>query len=93
MLKFFKKLCEQKEKACEEAVSELNLPLEEKKVSSSISENMVFCRQLFSGMDIIRYRTITAKGGQNLRFFLVFCDGMVNTKTINDNIICPLTAC
>ncbi len=90
MLKFFKKLCEQKEKIFEEEISGLNLPLEDRKISPSIAENMVFCRQLFSDMDIIRYRTLTAKGGQNLRFFLVFCDGMVNYETINDNIIRPL---
>ena len=61
------------------------------KVCASLDKNIEFVRQLFIDVDIMRYREIRSRCDDTLRCFLVFSDGMVDAKAINDNIIHPLT--
>ncbi|MEM5768436.1 MAG: spore germination protein [Bacillota bacterium] len=90
MFQFFKKTRKQKEQVIEDTILEWNVPLEERKIQPSLKENIAISKQLFSDMDIIRYRTITQNKGETLQYFLIYCDGMVNTDVINNNILKPL---
>lgn len=92
MLGFLKKMRQLKEKQIEDKIAELNLPLNERKIQPALGENIALCKQLFSDMDIVHYRTITRNKGSSPQYFLVFCDGMVNMEIINNNIVKPLTA-
>lgn len=90
MFGFLKKMRDRKEQIVEDRVAEWNVPLEERKIQPSLMENIAVTKQLFADMDIIRYRTITQNKGENLRYFLIFCDGLVNPDIINNNIVRPL---
>lgn len=92
MFRFLKKTREQRAQAIDDTVAEWNVPLEERKIQPSLAENIAVSKQLFFDMDIIRYRTITQNNGENLLYFLVFCDGMVNPEIINNSIVRPLIA-
>ncbi len=60
------------------------------KVSESLSQNISFIKELFRDVDIMRYREIKSRSDDTLQCFLVFSDGMVDSKVIGDNIIRPL---
>lgn len=72
-----------------EGISRLNDPLEERRLSSSLDQNIAVMKELFCDVDVLRYREIKSRDG-SLRYYLVYCDGMVNVQVINDNIVKPL---
>lgn len=90
MFNFFKKSRQEKAQLVEEAVSQWNLPLEARKIQPDLAENISLSRQLFADMDVIRYRTLAPEPGGSPRYFLIFCEGLVNPEVINDNVVRPL---
>lgn len=47
-------------------------------------------KQLFTDVDILRLRNIENSHNDALKFCLIYCDGVVDTTVINENIIKPL---
>lgn len=90
MFQFFKKKIAQRELAIEKKIDQWNPSLEENKVSSSLDKNIAVIKKLFRDMDMVRYKKIQSDAKKPIQYFLVFCDGMVNSQTINDNILKPL---
>ncbi|MEA5016547.1 MAG: spore germination protein [Candidatus Limiplasma sp.] len=90
MFRFLKKQRARRAQAVEKKVSQWNAPLEERKIRASLEDNIAVCKQLFSDMDIIRYRRFQTEGETPLECFLVFCDGMVHSQILNSHIVKPL---
>lgn len=90
MFEFLKKQRVRKARNMEEKISSWNVPLEERKVCALLDDNISISKELFSDMDLIHYRKIEPQGVADLRYFLIFCEGMVDVEIINNNIIKPL---
>ncbi|MDU1442040.1 MAG: hypothetical protein E6916_00815 [Clostridium cochlearium] len=59
-------------------------------IKKSLEENIeLFKNNIFRGDNTIIYRQLKNKNSQ-LKFCLIFIDGMVNTKIINENILYQL---
>ena len=56
----------------------------------SLDQNMAILQALFVDVDILRVKIIENRHQKTLRFGIAFCDGVVNTSIINDNILRPL---
>lgn len=59
-------------------------------LSKSLEANISSMKKIFTDVDTTKYRYIVNKFNDDLKFCLVFIDGMVNSKLMNDNVICPL---
>ncbi|MGI6176684.1 MAG: spore germination protein [Christensenellales bacterium] len=91
MFRFLKKMRARRTQAVEQKISKWNGPLEDQKVSLSLDDNIAISKGLFKDMDIIRYKEVVQNEEKRpLRYFLVFCDGMVNSEIINTHIVKPL---
>ncbi|MGI6169074.1 MAG: spore germination protein [Christensenellales bacterium] len=90
MFKWFKKSRDKRDKAINERMCQWNAPLDEQKIQKSLDDNITLSKKIFVDMDVIRYKVVKTNSAAPLRCFLVYCDGMVNSETINDNIIQPL---
>lgn len=90
MFRFLKKLRNRRKEEIETKIGKWNAPLDNQKIRSVLDQNIALSKQTFANMDIIKYKTIQTEGETPTRYFLVFCDGMVNSEIINDNIIRPL---
>lgn len=90
MFRFLKKLFTNKQNMVEEKVAELNKPLENSEFCASLDQNIAVVKQLFSDVAVARYRTFGGNDKNPNRYFIVFFDGMVDSETINDNILKPL---
>lgn len=90
MFQLFKKPERKREQKVKEAVEKLNRPFEDCKFTASLDENMAIVKKLFTDTDIVRYKLIPGDEKDAARYFLVFCDGVVNSQVINDNIVRPL---
>ncbi len=80
-----------REKDIDEQMKNFNHQPMGMKVSASLSQNIEFIQQLFCDVDIMRYREVENQFDEAFKCLLVFSDGMVDSKVINDNIIRPLT--
>mgnify|MGYP000853788476 FL=1 len=90
MFNFFKKQRKRRTQVMESGIEKWNGTLEEQKIQPPLEDNIAACKQIFSDMDIIRYRILETGGDMPRRYFLVFCDGLVNSEIINNNIVKPL---
>jgi spore germination protein KA len=90
MLGFLRRMLEKREKEREKAVTSLNTPLEQIKMSPILNDNIAVCRKIFADMDIVSYKEVVSDGRLQQRYFLVFCDGMIDREIVNDNLITPL---
>lgn len=86
MFEFYKNK-QQKQKIVDEKVDQLNRKLDDQKLTDSLESNVEKMKSLFHDVDILRSRLIYNK---NIKFILFYCDGVVNSSIINDNIIKPL---
>ena len=87
---FFKKPRERKIQNLEKQVEHWNTSLDDLKIKSSLDENITIIKKLFENMDMMRYKTIQMKGKSEKRYFLAFCDGVVDSEIINTHIVKPL---
>ncbi|MGI6161981.1 MAG: spore germination protein [Christensenellales bacterium] len=90
MFGFLKKLRDRKAQQIDVKIDKWNSNLEEQKVRKSLDDNIAASKELFSDMDIVAYKLIQTKGKTPMRYFLAFCENMVNADIINNNIIKPL---
>ncbi len=90
MLRFLKKLCAGKTTDIDKKIAGLNYPLEERKFSRSLDENVAVIKKLLTDVDIAQYKLIQSAGKNPARYFLIFFDGIVHSEIVNSNIIKPL---
>ena len=61
--------------------------------SADLEKNIHYLREdVFSDDDTMRFRRLTNRHRPELKFCLIYADGMINNKIINDDIVCPLVA-
>ena len=61
--------------------------------SAKLEKNVCYIKNIFKGDDTIDYRCIKNNSGKGTDFCLIYADGMVNNKLVNDDIVCPLMKC
>ncbi len=62
----------------------------DKKISSSLTQNMNFFKELYKKDSVFRLREIEREKGINFKAAILFMDGMVNVQLLNDSVIRPL---
>ncbi len=71
-------------------IEDLNSGLRDIPVSDSLDENVNLLRKLFTDVDLLRLRFIQSGSKKTQKYCIAYCDGVVNSTVINDNIIKPL---
>lgn len=79
----------EKIKIVDNKVAELNKPLSTYQLSKSLKENMDMMKTLFQDDDIFVVRELD-NSDSTMHFALTYCNGLVNARIINENIIKPL---
>ena len=79
-----------KNNSADDKVKDLNRPLDSQIISSSLEENISEIKKLFEDNEIIRFRSVQNNTHNEYKYGIVYCDGVVNTIIINENIIKPL---
>lgn len=79
-----------KQKIVDNKVEQMNGPLDARKVSHLLKDNIDTMKALFLDVEILRTRTVENNYTNSVRFGIFYCDGVVNSTMINDNIIRPL---
>lgn len=59
--------------------------------SDSLETNIKYIRDIFASDDTLQFRYLSGAPESKVRFCLIFADGMINNKLINDDIVYPLT--
>jgi spore germination protein KA len=75
----------------DDKVAELNKPLTKYKLSTSLKDNVEMMNVLFEDDDIFLMREIDNNNDPSVHFVLAYCNGLINARIINENIIRPLT--
>ncbi len=58
--------------------------------SEKLESNIKYISDLFQGDDTLQIRRIANTTKQGLEFCLIYADGMINNKLMNDDIVRPL---
>ena len=58
--------------------------------SEQLESNLKYITNLFQGDDTLQQRMVANTGKQGLEFCLIYADGMINNKLMNDDIVRPL---
>lgn len=69
-------------------VASLNRGLEEQKFTGSLQKNVALLREVFRDVDLLVVRHFTS--GDGVKFCIAFCEGVVNAKIINENVVKPV---
>lgn len=64
--------------------------VEESKLTTSLTDNIVLIRTIFKNNDTLTMRQLETPTDPAIKFCLFFSDGMVNNRLINQDIIRPL---
>lgn len=87
MFRFFRK---DKQGIIDDAAKSFNEQLDGLKISRILDENVTLIKRLFKDVDILRTRYIENKNDSRLKYCIMYCEGVVDTSVINENIIKPL---
>jgi spore germination protein KA len=87
MFHFFAK---HKEETINRKVEELNETIQDCDLTNSLSQNVEILQKLFIDVDVLIVRYIQNSQNSSLKYCIAYCDGVVNSTIINDNIIKPL---
>jgi spore germination protein KA len=79
-----------KKKIIEKKVKSINEKHKPEELTTSLDQNMAILKGLFADVDILRTKIIQNAHRKELRYGIVFCDGMVSSAVINDNVVRPL---
>lgn len=71
-------------------VEHLNKKYIKKTIFKSLEDNILYMKELFTNDDNFIIRYLENNNNNSLNYCLVYCDGMVNSIVINENIIKPL---
>ena len=66
---------------------------EAKVPSDGLEKNVGYIKGLFEGDDTLLVRYLSSAGERKIRFCLIYEDGMVNNKLLNEDVIRPLVEC
>lgn len=58
--------------------------------SDKLKMNVEYIRNLFANDDTLQFRNLSSPFDDQLHFCLIFVDGMINNKLMNDDIVSPL---
>lgn len=83
-------LFKKKQQKINQIVEDINHPLEERTLTFSLKENVAVLREVFADVDILRVRYIDNPHDKNIRYAIIYCDGMIDTNRISENLIKPL---
>ncbi|MEM1483263.1 spore germination protein [Oscillospiraceae bacterium PP1C4] len=87
MFEFHKK---NKQKAVDDKVNNLNQKMEDNVLSTSLETNVSFLKKIFQDDDTVIIRHIQNNYDKSLKYCAAYCDGLINSLIINENIIKPL---
>lgn len=59
-------------------------------VSDSLEENVDILKELFVDVDILQLRFFQSARAKAQKYCIAYCDGVVNSNIVNDNVIKPL---
>ncbi|MGE5455857.1 MAG: spore germination protein [Ignavibacteriales bacterium] len=71
-------------------IEHLNDNYIKKTISKSLEDNILYMKELFKNDDNFKTRYLENNNSDSLNYCLIYCDGMVNSIVINENIIKPL---
>ena len=80
----------EKSRIVDKKVQSINEKHKAEELAVSLDQNMAVLQGLFVDVDILRTKIIQNNQHPELRFGIAFCDGVVNSAIINDNILRPL---
>ena len=89
MRKFFKQKLA-KQKAIDEQVAEMNSAFQDYVIAGSFEKDIEKVKELFQDVDILRLKYVNNNYNKNLKYCLIYSDGLVNNLIINENIVKPL---
>ncbi len=61
-----------------------------KSIFKSLEDNILYMKELFNNDDTFITRYFENNNNKNLQYCLIYCNGIVNSNIINENIIKPL---
>lgn len=79
-----------KQEKIDAKIAELNQPLAEKTLSSSLAENIAVIDEIFADVDITRKKYIDNTRDKHVKYCIVYTDGVVDNAIIDENVIKPL---
>ena len=79
-----------REQAVGEKVEELNREVPDEAVDASLQKNVETLRRIFADVDVLVVRSVGSSRSEEMKFCIAYCDGVVNSALINDNILRPL---
>ena len=79
-----------KQKAVDKKVDEINQKNKTIELSSSFEENIMLFTKLFADDDTLITRRFNNSHNSAIQYCLFYCDGVVNSHIINENIVKPL---
>lgn len=85
---FIRVSAKRKQQVLEQKTEALNAHLSSLKVASSIKENIKIMQTLFADDDTFIERRVTGPNG--VRYYITYCDGLVDSQVINEHLIQPL---
>ena len=80
-----------KQEKVDRDLKKLAPPIEGESVSENLDENLRMMQKLFRDDDALVTRRVGNSLNRSLEYLLFYCDGMVNSQTINESVIRPLT--
>ena len=90
MVKAKNKKEQKKTRKINSEVSNLNKKLSNQIVFSSLKENIDNFKTLFKDDDVLIIRELRSNKNSSISFGLMYYDGLINSKLINEDIIFPL---
>ena len=73
-----------------EKLSQINSGLKKVQLSKSLEKNIELFRELFEDNNSIAVRLIQNKDEDKANYAIIFCEGIINSVNINENVIRPL---
>ncbi len=87
MFHFFAK---HKEEVVNQELENLNKPIQDDALSTSLSKNVETIKNLFKDVDVLIVRFFQNNHNSSLKYCIAYCDGVVNSTIVNEGIIKPL---
>lgn len=79
-----------KDKVIDDKITNLNKQLKKYNISDSLKTNILTMKELFIDVDVFAIREVENNYDTTLQYGLAYCNGLVDSIVINQNIIKPL---
>ena len=84
------KKSKKKEVKINKEVEEINKKISNQLITSSLKENINNFKNFFKDDDILILKEFQSNNNPSISFCLMYYDGLVNSKLVNEDIILPL---